>query len=61
MELKPEARKLLHDLESKTASLKSAVKLLRDCAPKERKEMLSLMKTAASEIGECLAELEKKF
>ena len=57
--LKPEVRKLLHDLESKTASLKSAVKLLRDCDSDERREMLSLMQTAAREISECLAEIEK--
>jgi len=59
MEVKIEAGKLLHDLESKTASLKGAVKLLRECQPDERREMLTLMKTAAQEISSCLTELEK--
>ena len=59
MGLTPDARKLLHDLESKSASLKSAAKLLRDCPPAERREMLSLMRNAALEIVTCLNEMEK--
>ena len=59
MELNSDTRKLLHDLESKSASLKSAAKLLRDCPPAERREMLSLMRNAALEIVTCLNEMEK--
>jgi hypothetical protein len=58
-ELKPETRKILHDLESKSASLKSAARLLRDCPPAERREMLALMRNAAKEIVTCLDEMEK--
>lgn len=59
MELSPETRKLLHDIDSKTSSIKSAAKLLRECEPQERKEMLTLMKAAAQDVMNCLTELEK--
>lgn len=50
--------KLLHDLRSKCASLKSAAELYKDCSPAEKKEMLALMKQAAAEIAEALGKLE---
>lgn len=50
--------KLLHDLRSKCSSLKSAAELYKDCSPAERKEMLALMKQAASEIAASLEKLE---
>lgn len=54
-----EASKLLHDLKSKCASLKSAAELYKDCSPAEKKEMLALMNAAAAEITRTLAALEK--
>lgn len=54
-----EASKLLHDLKSKCASLKSAAELYKDCSPAEKKEMLALMNAAAAEIARTLAALEK--
>ena len=48
--MRPETGKLLHDIQSKAASLKSAAELLRGCSPEERKEMIGLMKTASLEI-----------
>ncbi|KAF0155495.1 MAG: hypothetical protein FD189_1411 [Elusimicrobia bacterium] len=50
--------KLLHDLRSKCASLKSAAELYKDCSPAEKKEMLALMKQAAAEITGTLGKLE---
>lgn len=55
----PDATKLLHDLKSKCASLKSAAELFKDCSPAEKKEMLALMSTAASEIVKITGELGK--
>ncbi len=60
MEPSPEMRKLLHDIDSKTSSIKSAAKLLRECEPQERKEMLTLMKAATQELMSCLLELERQ-
>lgn len=59
MEPSPEMRKLLHDIDSKTSSIKSAAKLLRECEPQERKEMLTLMKAATQELADCITGLEK--
>jgi hypothetical protein len=50
--------KLLHDLRSKCSSLKSAAELYKDCSPAEKKEMLALMKQAASGITAALEKLE---
>ncbi|MFA5161905.1 MAG: hypothetical protein WC421_06630 [Elusimicrobiales bacterium] len=50
---------IYHGLESKAASLKSAVRLLRDCPPEEKREMIALMREAAQDIQRYLAELEK--
>ena len=52
--------KLLHDLRSKCASLKSAAELYKDCSPGEKKEMLALMKAAAAEISRLLEALEAR-
>ena len=49
--------KLLHDLRSKCASLKSAAELYKDCSPAEKKEMLALMNAAAADITRLLAQL----
>jgi len=49
--------KLLHDLRSKCSSLKSAAELYKDCSPAEKKEMLALMKQAASGITAALEKL----
>ncbi len=49
--------KLLHDLRSKCASLKSAAELYKDCSPAEKKEMLALMNAAAADIARLLAQL----
>jgi hypothetical protein len=57
----PELRKLYHDLDSKCAGIKSAAKLLRDCPPEERAEMLSLMKEGANALLKCLSDLEKRL
>ena len=51
--------KLLHDLKSKCASLKSAAELYKDCYPAERKEMLALMTAAAGEINRTVEALNK--
>ncbi len=51
--------KLLHDLKSKCASLKSAAELYKDCSPAERKEMLALMTAAAGEINRTVEALNK--
>ena len=51
--------KLLHDLKSKCASLKSAAELFKDCSAGEKKEMLALMTTAAEEILKTVSALSK--
>ncbi len=51
--------KLLHDLKSKCASLKSAAELYKDCSPAEKKEMLALMTAAAGEIARTVDALNK--
>ena len=55
----PDAAKLLHDLKSKCASLKSAADLFKDCSAAEKKEMLALMTSAAAEIVKVTGELGK--
>ena len=57
----PDLIKLYHDLASKCASLKSAVKILRDCPPGERKEMLALMIETANTILKSLSELDRHY
>ena len=53
--------KLYHDLDSKSTSLKNAVKLLRECPPEQKGEMIALMREAAQDIQKYLAELEKSL
>ncbi|MBI4657061.1 MAG: hypothetical protein HY746_10005 [Elusimicrobia bacterium] len=61
MESKSETRELLHDIESKTAGLRSAAKILRECPPKEKKELICLMKQSAQDILKYLTNLEKEI
>lgn len=59
METRPDRRRLLHDLQSKSASLKSAAQLLKECPPAEAREMVSLMIRETQEILQRLSEYEK--
>ena len=59
MESRPELRRLLHDVQSKTASLKSAAGLLKDSPPAQAREMLELMTKETRDILRCLYELRK--
>lgn len=54
-------RKLYHDLDSKCASLKGAVKLLRECQPEEKKEMIDLMTDCANSLVKCLSDLKQRL
>jgi len=56
----PDSGKLLHDLRSKCASLKSAAELYKDCSAAEKKEMLALMNAAAAEIIKLMTALSKE-
>ena len=47
-------KKLVHDVNSKCASLKSAAALLRDSPPGEREELLRLMAEQARALAELL-------
>lgn len=51
--------KLLHDLKSKCASLRSAADLFKDCSAGEKKEMIALMAAAAEEILKTVSALGK--
>jgi len=48
-------QKLIHDINSKCASLKSAAGLLKEASPEERKEFLRLMKEQAESLTEAIA------
>ena len=61
MECRPEVRRLLHDVQAKSASLKSASELLKDSPDGETLEMLDLMTKEARDILRCLLELKKKI
>ena len=61
MEPRPKPSNLLHDIQSKCASLKSAAQLLKDCPPEQMREMLGLMTDETREILRCLLELQKEF
>lgn len=61
MDSGPESRKLLHDLQSKCASLKSASQMLKDCPPEQAREMTSLMIQEARDILRCLFDLRKEL
>jgi hypothetical protein len=58
---RPETRKLLHDVQAKCASLKSASQLIKDCAPEKAREMLALMTQEARDLLKCLYELRKEI
>ncbi len=49
--------KLIHDVNSKCASLKSAAKMLRDAGEEERGEFLTLMKEQAASLLRSLNEM----
>jgi hypothetical protein len=59
MECRPEVRRLLHDVQAKSASLKSASELLKDSPDGETLEMLDLMTKEARDILKCLHALRK--
>jgi nitrogen-specific signal transduction histidine kinase len=59
MAARPELSRLLHDVQSKTASLKSAAQLLKDCPPNQAREMLDLMTKEARELLRCMVQLKK--
>lgn len=48
-------RKLVHDVNSKCSSLKSAAALLKDAAPAEREELLRLMAEQAKSLAKAFA------
>ena len=50
---------LIHDVNSKTASLKSAAALLRAAAPEEARELLSLMVEQAKSLAAAIADFER--
>ena len=55
----PDLRRLYHDLAAKCAGLKSAVPILRDSPPEERKEILALMTESANALLKCLSALDR--
>jgi len=57
---RPELRGLLHDLQSKSASLGSAARLLKG-DPSSAREMLPLMIQETKEILLCLREYRKRI
>jgi hypothetical protein len=59
MEESPESRELMHDLESKTASLSSAAKLLKGKTPQQKQAMIALMIESAKDIQHYLEDLKK--
>jgi hypothetical protein len=52
---------LRHDIKSKSVSLQTAVDLLRDSPPSERREILSLMAAVARDVARYVSELEKEL
>jgi len=55
---KNEKDSLLHDMNSKCASLKTAIGLLRASPPAEARELLTLMKLQARNIAEDIESYE---
>lgn len=51
---------LVHDVTSKSSSLKEAAALLRKASPEERAELLSLMAANARELAALLARFDAK-
>ena len=58
MEPKPDLPKLMHDVQSKCASLRSAAVLLKDCPAGQKREMVALMMEESRSILACLAALD---
>ena len=56
-----EVARLLHDVQSKCSSLKSAAKLLKDASPEEAREMVALMRPAAEAVSRAVDGLAKEF
>ena len=50
MDKKEQLSRIIHDIDSRCSSIKSAAKLYRDCTPEEQREMLALMKEAAENL-----------
>ena len=61
MEPRPKPSNLLHDIQSKCASLKSAAQLLKDCPPEQTREMLALMTDETREILRCLHDMQREL
>lgn len=59
MDDRAQLRRLLHDLQSKTASLKSAAQLLKDCPADQAREMVSLMIRETQDILRCLSDYQR--
>lgn len=59
MDSRPKLRRLLHDVQGKCTSLKSASLLLKDCPPEKARAMVALMTQEARDILKCLGELDK--
>ena len=58
--MNPEAlEKLIHDVNSKCASLKQAAPLLREAAPAEARELLKLMIEQARSLADVLEKFNK--
>lgn len=51
---------LVHDVTSKSSSLKEAAALLRKASPEERAELLALMAANAAELAALLARFDAK-
>jgi nitrogen-specific signal transduction histidine kinase len=51
-----ELEKLIHDVNSKCASMRDAAPLLRDAAPAEARELLTLMVEQARSLTDVLVE-----
>ena len=54
-----EINKLLHELKSKTSSLKNAAQLLNECSAKNKHEMIVLMRETTLDIEKLLADIAK--
>jgi len=61
MDSRPELDKLLHDVQSKSASLKSAAQLLKGCPLGQARKMAALMTKEARDILRSLLKLEKEL
>ena len=62
MSATPEAalEKLIHDVNSKCASIKNASALLRSTQPQETGELLTMMAQQAEKLAQVITEFERK-